>query len=188
MPLAMLYALTSNILKENAILDLLSNANRFHSFFLAGDGDDKFIRFTPIRFEAQAGYTLSTLNEADYLEASIGVPIVSKSFIDSLGEIVKNDIAFYPCEVDCEGVKTTFYVGRILTYARLINADISDFRQLTDGRKVLKYPRYNASADKEFFIARDKDFPHLFAASEALVSLIKENGLNIDCKPLPYQR
>lgn len=187
MPLTMLYHLTSNVLKEDAILDLLSNANRFHAFFIAGDGDDKFLRFTPIRFQAQAGYTLSNLNEADYLEASIGVPIVSKAFVDILGAVVKNDIAFYPCEVDCEGVATIFYVGKILTYAHLVNADISDFRQLTDGRKVLRFPKYNVSTDKKFFIARDEKFPHLFAASEALASLIQEKELNIGCKPLPYQ-
>ena len=184
----MLYSLTGSVLKGNAIIDLVSNANRFHAFFLAGDSNSEFIRFTPIRFKAQAGYTLSNLNETDYLEASIGVPIVSKAFVDSLGAAIKNDIAFYPCEVDCEGRTTTFYVGKILTYAQLVNVEISDFRQLTDGRKVLKFPRYNASADEGFFIARDKDYPHLFAASEALVSLIQEKELNISYKTLPYQR
>ncbi|HEX8327639.1 MAG TPA: hypothetical protein VF629_08865 [Hymenobacter sp.] len=183
----MLYSLTGNVSKETAIVDLVSNANRFHAFFLAGAGDDKFLQFTSIQFNAQEGYSPSVLSTADYLEASIGVPIVSKTFTDTLGDAMRNDIAFYPCEVNCAGTVFPFYVGKILTYAQLVNVEISDFRQLTDGRKVLRFPRYNTVAEKDFFIARDQDYPHLFAASEALVSLIQVKGLSIGCKPLPHQ-
>jgi hypothetical protein len=184
----MLYSLAGTVLKGNAIIDLASNANRFHAFFLAGTGDDKFLQFTSIQFKAQEDYTSSLLSTADYLEASIGVPIVSKAVVDAVGEAIQKDITFYPCEVRCAGTVFPFYVGRILTYAQLVDAEISDFRQLTDGRQVLRTPRYHVAAEPDFFIARDQDFPYLFAASEALISLIQAKGLNIGYKPLPHQR
>lgn len=165
----MLYSLTGTVLKENAIIDLVSNANRFYAFFLAGAGDDKFLQFSTIQFSAQEGYRPSMLSTADYLGASIGVPIVSKIFVDAVGETIQKDITFYPCEVNCAGTVFSFYVGRILTFAQLVNVEISDFRQLTDGRKVLRTPRYNVAAEQYFFIARDQEFPHLFAASDAFV-------------------
>jgi hypothetical protein len=186
MPLNMLYALATPVTREDAVIDLVSNSDRFHAFFQNGGSDSKFMQFAIIKFKAQRGYSLANITKADYLESSMGIPVVSKAFINALSHIIEKDIVFYPCEVDCGGIILPFYVGKILTYTHLVNPKTSEFRKLTDGREVLRFPKYETLEKASFFIARDEKFTHLFAASEILVTLIRQHNLQINTSPLAH--
>lgn len=70
----MLYIPTSPILCSDAIVDLISNADRFHRFFLAGGNDSKFLQYARIQFAAQDGYSKENLSNIDFIESSIGIP------------------------------------------------------------------------------------------------------------------
>lgn len=184
MSLIMVYALATPFLREDAVIDLVSNADRFHAFFLGTGNNDKFLKYSSIRFRAQAGYTAPDMLTADYLDASIGVPVFSQRFREALGELVAADVQLVPCEVLCGSEVFTFYVGRIITYLPFVDEAASSYRQLTDGRKILQRPHYKTDIATDFYLARDVAFPHLFVASEKLAALITDRNLAINTRPL----
>ena len=148
----MLYYLMTPVLQEDAIIDLTSNSERFRAFFLEQEGSNKFLRFSKIQFKAQEGYTPDNINTVDYLEASIGVPVFSAAFANALSSVLEKDMELFPCEVDCMGTNYSFYVGRILTYSHLVDLETSEYRLLTDGRRVLRLPKYKREVIDNFLI------------------------------------
>lgn len=177
----MLYVPTSPILRSDAIVDLVGSADRFHSFFLAGGNNEKFMQYTKIQFAAQDGYSDEDLKSIDFIESSIGAPIFSPKFKQLVNGKYNNSLELYPCEIIKSKIVYNFYVGKIIQYENLIDVEKSRFRKLTDGRDVLMSPIYKEYVGN-FFMARDSEFSHIYVCGEEFASFTRSNNLSISCK------
>ena len=184
MPLIMIYSLITSVLRPDALVDISSNAERFHGLFVALNGNDKFLSYSRIVFTAQNGYTDKDLMELDYLSSSLGIPIFSKKFVDLVGEILSEDASFYKCIVRNKENEYDYFVCNIEKKESLVDIDNSEYRILTDGRKVIKKPVFIRRQKDDFFIARDEIFTHLYAVSEKFISLINNYNLLVSYKEL----
>ena len=179
----MLFILNSTIFSPYALIDIEKFRKIYYDFFIKLEGDGKFLNFTTIKFKAQEGFTKNNIREEDFLNCSTPLPVFSERFVRSVSKELVNDLQFYPCTVVCDGNNYNFFIGKILRYELLINEELSDYRLLCDGTKIISRVKYNEKIkNEEIFIARDIKELYIFLVNENFKHLIESKGLNIKFK------
>lgn len=175
-----LYRLESTIDANGDLFDIRNPKGRISSFFIWDRGDDTSLRYAKPTAEAQELIRLRQVLEADYLRASIGVPLFSEKARAVLSEALPDEIRFYECTVSCDDRELPFFLGKVLRYLPLVDQDRSRFRTLSAGEKVLTQAVYRAGIeDHDFAIARDADFRERLVVSQRFVDLCHDAALNV---------
>ena len=169
------YELFTTVWHPDAMIDISDNDHHIFDFFISCTGNGKFLESARLTAKAQEGYTRNNITTTDYLEASIGVPVFSERFVDTLGEQVKEDVDFFECFVQCNREEFLFYVGKVKRIiSNLIDQENSLYMTLTDGEQILKRAIFIEQIDTPFFLARDMDFKTRWVVSEEFKDLVKE--------------
>ncbi|MFC6100881.1 imm11 family protein [Olivibacter domesticus] len=178
-----LFTLASSINHPLATVDFMNNTDRIFDFFILDKGEGKFLDYTTPTAMAQTGYSKRNIHNSDYVKATIGIPIFSERFVESMAIELKDDLQFYKCFINCQGELFTFYLGKIIKKAEIIDLDKSDFRSLTDGSKQLVRARYSTKPLDQFHIARDFHYQTRIYVSDTFVKMIQFKGLSIEFIP-----
>ena len=150
-------------------------------FFNMNRGEEETIKSIEMEFAAGKGYTLKSIAKTDYIDTA-SASLFSKRFVDSVGEVLKDEMQFFPCKVICKGEAFDWYAARITHTFPIVDKERSTYRDLTDGRLVLSDAKYRTDIDEQFFIARDSEDISYFAVSDLFKILCDENGLMIGFK------
>lgn len=174
-----LYRLDSPVQAGGGRIALTSGKQRIVPFFIRGEGDDRWLQFTPLRAQAPAGLGLRDLGSVDYLHAAVGVPMFSEKARAVLAAAIPHELGFYECVVRCQDGDLPFFLARTLLRLSLVDKERSDFRTLSAGPVVLTRTVYRSAVDRDFFIARDADFLERLVVTERFVDLAEQYSLNI---------
>lgn len=166
--------------KPETLIVFQGNTDRIVKYFVLNNHDDNFLHFSKLVGVAQKDLKEKDLKRCDYLQGIVNIPIFSSRFVNELSCILKNEIAFYPIEIQCKGISEEFYLAKIKNYMNLIDYEKSGFRTLRDGSRILSYPKiilHNLSDD--FLIARDEKNKSEWIVSEHLKKIVEETGLKM---------
>jgi hypothetical protein len=141
-------------------------------------GKEERIREIKLDFVAGAGYGLKNIAKTDYIFTSSAL-LFSMRFVESVGEILKKEMQFFPCKVICQDVSLDWYAAKIIHYFPFVDKELSTYRTLTDETKVLKYIKYRKDIEEQFYIATDSENISYFAVSDLFKNLCEENSLMI---------
>jgi hypothetical protein len=161
-----------------AILKEISFHNEVFSFFVMNRDEEEKIREINLHFVAGTGYNLKNVAKTDYILTSSAM-LFSMRFVERIGEILKKEMQFFPCKVICQDVSLDWYAAKIMHYFPLVDKELSTYRTLTDGTKVLKYVKYREDIEEQFYIAKDIENLSYVAVSDLFKNLCEENGLMI---------
>ncbi|WP_155522028.1 hypothetical protein [Xanthomonas translucens] len=176
------YSLQTAISNELVIVDFAGSRNRLVEYFVL-DGDGKFLNFVELRARVQSGYVGSDLEGVDYIESTSPVPIFSKRFVDVVGSILKDELIFHPCLVECEGIEYEFFAAKTLLRLELVDVKNSVGRPLPDGGVSLTKLAYFDESRTDFCIARDKSEVFDLVVTDKLRSLCEMHNLKINFLP-----
>ena len=129
---------------------------------------------------AQGGLSAQLIENADYLAASVRIPIFSAAFVAATGAELDQDLEFHRCVVRCgDREYDDFSVARVKTILPLIDEARSRHRPAAgDGPPILTEPFYREEYADRFLIARDARFRTL-VCSPRLVKLVQSHKLRV---------
>ncbi|WP_329105037.1 hypothetical protein OG792_31455 [Micromonospora sp. NBC_01699] len=155
-------------------------SHRLTSYFVDNNGDDGFLRHTNVVARAQDGLPVRLVREADYLTASVRIPIFSAAFVSALGAELAGDLEFHRCLVRCQDEEYDDYsVARVKTVLPLIDEARSRQRAPAGGgTPILTEPFFREEYADEFLIARDARF-RTMVCSPRLVEMIRSHRLRV---------
>ena len=154
------------------------NARDIFLFFVMDRGDEEKIRRRRLEFIAGTGYTLDNIVKTDYINCPTA-PLFSKKFVEKMGTVLKEELQFFPCTLICKNVSLDWYAARIIRRIPIIDREASTYTTLTDGEKVLDFPKYRRDVEEKFFIARDTENIAYYVVSEQFKNLCIDNELLI---------
>ena len=163
---------------NGAMIKDISVHKELFSFFRMNCGDKEKIKNIEMEFVAQKGYTLENIAKTDYI-FTFSAHLFSKKFVESVGDILKNEIKFFPCKVTCKGIALDWYAAQIIHSFPIIDKELSTYRELTDSELILSDAKYRTDINEQFFIARDSESITYIAVSDLFKTLCVENGLMI---------
>ncbi len=179
------YRMSTTVKHPAAIVDFDDPGGKVFEYFVSGVGDGRFLEHATPRAVAQSGYTRKNIRLTDYVDASIGAPIVSPRFVEAIGVTLADDVDVHACTVRVQDEDFPFHLLRIKReIPGLIDVSRSSFRTLTDGRKMLSKPVYAADLEAVFHLARDPAFPTRHVGSERLKALVEANKLRVEFMPV----
>ena len=85
-------------------------------------------------FVAGKGYTLKNINQTDFINCPTAL-LFSEKFVKTLGNQLKEELQFIPCNLICEESSLKWYATRIKRRISVIDENASIYRSLTDGQK-----------------------------------------------------
>jgi hypothetical protein len=155
-------------------------SDRLRAFFVHNTGDDGFLRHTKVIARAQEGLSVRLIRDADYLAASVRIPIFSAAFVAAIGAELDQDLEFHRCVVRCQGQEyDDFSVARVKTILPLIDEARSAHRPAAgDGPPILTEPFFREEFADRFLIARDARYRTL-VCSPRLVELVRSHKLRV---------
>lgn len=178
MPLK-IYSINTTIDHPDYMAGLKKNDNDIFSFFRLDMGDEEKIKKRRLEFIAGAGYTIANIEKTDYIFCPAAL-LFSKRFVEKIGNVLGEEMQFFPCNLICEDVNFEWYATRIKRRISIIDKQASTYRTLSAGEKVLKFVKYRKDIDEQFFIAKDKDNVTYFVVSELFMQLCNNNNLLIN--------
>lgn len=155
-------------------------SHRLTSYFVENNGDDTFLRHTNVVARAQKGLSARLLRDADYLSASVRIPIFSAAFVTALGRELDRDLEFHRCLVRCEDQEYDDYsVARVKTVLPLIDEARSRHRPArVGGGQVLSEPYFREEYADQFLIARDARY-RTMVCTPRLMELVQSHRLKV---------
>lgn len=178
-----IYELAPKLRAECIYVTVKASEDRMFDFFVAPDGDGKFLQFMNLTGKADTGVKDTDLEKVDFLIGFVSLPIFSERFMEILADTLGDEITFYPIEITAQNLKKKFFVGKINRYLELIDYEKSDTEEI-DGELTLDYFGnivYNENLP-EFYIARDKHSYTDWFISEKMKNLIEEHQLYVNVK------
>ena len=154
------------------------DADEIFSFFRLDIGDEEKIKRRRLDFVAGEGYTLENIENTDYIDCPCAL-LFSKRFVERVGNILREELQFFPCTLTCQDVNLDWYAAKIIRSIPIIDKEASTYRTLSDGEKMLKYVKYRGDIKEQFFLARDKESITDWIVSELFLDLCKDNDLLI---------
>jgi hypothetical protein len=176
-----LFTIAQHLDGKAATLQIAAHHAQLLSFFAWGEAAELDKRCLPFRVDAN-DYSDTLLNELDYFNASIGIPIVSKRFRDVLQDTT-DDVDFVPCTALRGPEKRDVYAMRVKRRIDLIDKSASGFRKLTDGSSILQQPVYRSLDIPAFFVARDVNYAERLVASGLFVDVVVGHRLRLEVVP-----
>ncbi|MFK3985282.1 hypothetical protein ACI2K4_33520 [Micromonospora sp. NPDC050397] len=155
-------------------------SHRLISYFVENEGDDGFLRHTNVVAQAQEGLPTRLVREADYLTASVRIPIFSAAFVAAVGSELDRDLEFHRCIVRCQDEEYDDYsVARVKTVLPLIDEDRSRHRPSAGGgTPILTEPFFREEYAHQFLIARDARY-RTMVCSPRLMDLVQAHRLKV---------
>ncbi|TVZ41659.1 hypothetical protein P886_1007 [Alteromonadaceae bacterium 2753L.S.0a.02] len=132
-----------------------------------------------IIFKTQKGITAKNINSLDYLEVYLNIPLFSERFVGACDDLLKGDMEFYTCKVDCDGREYSWFVGKSLVVADLVNSEASSFRGRPPNVMIEMPPVFNKNLP-DFYFARDTEYRDTLIVSEKLRSVVESKKLAVD--------
>lgn len=152
-------------------------------YFVSGHGDATFLDFVELAATAAEGHTPESVAACDYIECSGGVPLFSVRFVQGVGAVLRDEVVFFPCIVECQGRRFPFHAGQTLSVRALADPTHSSFHELTDGTRILERGVYPPKDTRDFFLAREQLDPSRLLASRKLKDLVTALGLRVRFLP-----
>jgi len=173
-----MYRLNVSSSSNHSYVEFINQERRIIDFFILDKGNDKFLNFTQIVFQAQKGLNLNSIKSFDYLEGFMDVHIFSENFKNTLEEILRNEIVFYPCKILCDGEKIDFYIAKFINYLDTINREKSEYSTYSDGVEKLETPVFKSEIDFSYAV-RDINEPTISLVSKKFVDLSEKHNFRI---------
>ncbi|MGW4462495.1 hypothetical protein [Micromonospora sp. NPDC004704] len=153
---------------------------RLTSYFVDNSDDGDFLDHTDVVARAQEGLPARLVREADYLTASVRIPIFSAAFVAATRTELERDLEFHRCVVRCEDEEyDDFSVARVRTVLPLIDEARSQQRPAAGGGPpILTEPFFREEYADRFLIARDARYRTL-VCSPRLVELVQSHKLRV---------
>ena len=177
MPLK-LYRINTMIEHSDNMAGFYKKADDIYNYFKLNKGNEEEIRRRKLDFIAGEGYNLNNINKTDFVICPIAL-LFSKRFVDKVGDILKADMHFVPCNLVFESTNFEWYACKIKKKLSVIDKDNSIYRTLTDGKKTIKFARYRKDIEEPFFIAEDSDYSTYIVASDLFKELCEKNDIHI---------
>lgn len=166
-----------------AIIKDISLDDKIFAFFIMNQGVEEEIEKTELEFILGKGYTLENIEKTDYI-FTFSALLFSKKFVDSIGEILKKEMQFFPCKLICNDVALDWYVAKIIHRFPVVDKELSVYRSLTDGKRILHSAKYRKDIEEQFYVARDSESITYFVVSDLFKNLCEKNGLMINIEEL----
>jgi len=154
------------------------NARDVFLFFTMDRGNEEQIQRRQLEFVAGEGYNLENIVKTDFIYCPIAL-LFSEKFVEKVGDVLKEELQFFPCKLICKEKSLDWYIAKIIRRIPMIDREASTYTTLTDGEKVLEFPKYRRDVEEKFFIARDTENIAYYVVSEQFKNLCTENELLI---------
>ncbi len=174
-----LYRINTTLNHPDNMAGIKKNDDEIYSFFRLDDGDEEKIKRIKLDFFSGTGYTLDNIEKTDYINCPSAL-LFSKRFVERVGNPLKEEMQFFPCNLICQDIRFEWYAAKIIRRIPIIDREASTYRTLTDGEKILDFVKYRKDIEEHFFIAKDKESITYFVVSELFKDLCEENGLLIN--------
>lgn len=180
-----MYIISQIETNSNQILSFksLSDADRYYDIFIRRSNLNKLSYISPTLIASQ-GYTQVQLNNWDFFNCIISIPIFSEKFKVKVGDVLSENIKFIPGEIISSKGHIRIYMGLITNIMPLFDKINSNTRLLEDGTNVPDYPNYYHIQTQEFYIARDDKYPSKYVVSDKFKELCNSNGLELVFSPV----
>lgn len=138
-----------------------------------------------LRAYPQCNLTDTLIETLDYLEAIISVPVFSSRFFEKCGDILRDEIDFYPVTIVTSENEFPFYIGDIKNKIKLVDYKASEYMATDndDEEDFLYNEVLKSTGLKSFYIARDKK-DVVFIVSEKFKALTVDHNLNMRFFPV----
>lgn len=173
-----LYRINTTLNHPDYMAGLKKNSEEIYSFFRLDKGDEEKIKRGRMEFFAGTGYTLDNIEKTDYINCPSAL-LFSKRFVERVGNTLKEEMQFFPCNLICQDVSFEWYAAKIIRRIPIIDKEASTYRTLTDGQKILDFVKYRRDIEEKFFIAKDKEYITDFLVSQLFKELCENNDLLI---------
>ncbi|MET2898266.1 hypothetical protein ABXV22_08090 [Vibrio rotiferianus] len=173
-----LYKMEPDGTSQNVVVDFGKKNALISDELIYGENDDFANSYVPLIGKSQISNFHEVYSQADFLYGVISVPIFSekaKSVLDSF-----ECFSFY--EIIIDGVRG-FYLCKIESEEEIIDAELSKYILLTDGRETLSSPAYKKPSNT-FLITRDIKHRSHYLVSDSFLSICRENRLKIKFKKI----
>lgn len=167
-----MYTLSQIETNSNQILNFksLSDTERYWDIFIYKMNLIKLKYLKPILIPSR-GYSYSQLQEWDFFNCVIPIPIFSEKFTARMKDVIIDEMEFVPCELISTKGNIIANMGLIKNNLPLLNEEKSGKRFLSNGDTVLDLPLVYDSQPNDFYIARDQKHPNLYVVSERFKEL-----------------
>ncbi len=173
-----LYRINTMINHPDNMAGFYKDDEDIYKFFKLNRGDEEKILKRELKFVAGKGYTLKNVSYTDFISCPTAL-LFSEKFVRVLGSQLEQDMQFIPCNLICENSSFKWYAARIKRRISIIDEEISVYRKLTDGQKVIKFARYRNDVNISFFIAQDINYTSYYAVTELFKELCEKNNIYI---------
>ncbi|QGZ40037.1 hypothetical protein IP92_05903 [Pseudoduganella flava] len=174
-----LFTLGTPIQARGDLVTLNDTRGRLSAYFIWDEGDGSFLKFKPLRAEAQEFITELQVQAADCLDADVGIPIFSEKARDVFARDIPDELDFYAITVAVRSASCRFYLAKTNVYRNLVDEERSTFRAMRDGGKLLQVAAYRSDIAPDFAIARDATYRERLVATRKMIDIIGANGLAI---------
>jgi hypothetical protein len=158
---------------------------KYHDYFVSNIGDGKFLNYVTVPFIAQEGYTNNNIEQEDFLDCINNIPIFSEYFVNIMKNDFSEEMDFIKCNVKCSGKIYNYYIGKIIKTKKFIDEENSEYRNLSDGSKIINTIKYYQNINEgDFIIARDITYNFIFLVNDKFKELIDKNNLKIKLKEI----
>lgn len=173
-----LYRISTVINHPDNMAGFYKDEKEIYEFFKLNSGEEESIKKRDLTFVAGKGYTLSNIADTDFISCPIAL-LFSEKFVTSLGAYLKDNLQFILCKLLCGNNSIRWYAARIKRRISVIDEELSVYRKLVDGQKIIKFPRYRKNVETPFYIAEDIKYTSYYVVTELFKELCESNNINI---------
>ena len=171
-----LYKITTTIIEHPDYgARLKKNTDEIYSFFSFNRGNKEQIK--GLDFVAGEGYTLENIKKTDFINCTPQL-LFSNRFVEKVGNLLSEEMQFFPCNLICKDVKLDWFAARIIRQLPIIDKEETTYWEV-DGKRMVRLVKYRNDIEEQFYIARDEEHIPYWVVSELFMDLCKKNGLQL---------
>ena len=148
------------------------------SFFNINIGDEEKIKNIKMEFMADKGYTLKNIEKTDYI-FTFSAMLFSEKFVDSVGEVLKDEIKFFPCKIICKGVYLDWYSAQIKHFIPIVDKELSVYEIDEDGELDFEFVKFREDFEQPFYVAADSEDIGGFVVTDLFQKLCEDHNLMV---------
>lgn len=131
---------------------------------------------------AGKGYTYRQLQELDFLDCILPIPLFSGRFVEKNKEMLRDELLFFPCRINICDKVVEFFLGSILNTDSILDVQHSGCRKLTDGTSLPDSPFVYRAGCGSFHILRDSTYKSHYIVFNRFADLCKD--FKMELKPV----
>ncbi|WP_156187857.1 hypothetical protein [Chromobacterium sp. LK11] len=164
-----IYSMYTTGKSENSLLDLKDPNGLILDHFMLGIESKNFKNGHPLNVTAQYFFTPETIKNYDYFEPTMAFPIFSDHAINSIGEVIRPQMATHPCRIKIGAHTFDAHAGIILNRKPV-------FERVDDYEIQI---RKDIQITQDDLIIRDIDNPQFFFVTDTFKKMCQNHELNI---------